>query len=509
MRSFPDKLFIYEINTWVWLNELSKQYGRTITLQNIPDEAVKALALPGLDVIWLMGVWHRSDFGKENALKYKHEYAPALPDMTDADVIGSAYAIGDYRVDERIGGREGMATFRNQLKQNGLRLMLDYVPNHVACDHPWVKEHPDFIVMGKPEDVTNRPSDFYAVKDAKGNDVVLAHGRDPLFPGWSDTAQLNVFNPELRKAVVETLRDIASQCDGVRCDMGMLLFNGIFAETWKGYVGPTPETEYWEEVIPQVREQHPDFLFVAEVYWDKEYEILSKGFDFAYDKVLYDRILENDVQKLHEHLVASIDYQKQMMRFLENHDEPRAYDKLGHDRSFPAATLICTLPGGVLLHDGQLTGRVIKLPVQIARAPEEEQHKDLEAYYLKLLKETRDPIYQNGNFYLFDVGAVAEDNITHFNLLAYGWLEPEKDYRLIIVNLTEYRSQGRISLQPWPWIEGKTWRLFDVTDGGEYTRHGADMAHEGLFIELEAYESHVFRFERSSTTEDTPAQQQA
>jgi hypothetical protein len=509
MRSFPDKLFIYEINTWVWLSDLSNHYGRKITLDSVPDEVLDALTMPGVDVIWLMGVWKRSPFGRDNALRYKHEYQPALPDLTDDDIIGSAYAIGDYQVDERIGGRSGLAHFRQQLRQRGLRLMLDYVPNHVACDHPWVKEHPDFIVMGKPEDVKNRPSDFYAVKDSSGKEVVLAHGRDPLFPGWSDTAQLNAFNPGLRKAVAETLRDIASQCDGVRCDMAMLLFNDIFAGTWQGYVGPRPQTEYWSEIIPQVRKQYPNFLFVAEVYWGKEYEILQQGFDFAYDKVLYDRVLENDVQKLRQHLVASIDYQKQMMRFLENHDEPRAYDKLGHDRSFPAATLICTLPGGCLLHEGQFTGRIIKLPVQIARAPEEEQHLDLQEYYFKLLKETRDPIYQNGYFFLFEVGPTSEHNVTHFNMLAYGWREPDKDYRLIVVNMTEFRSQGRISLYPWDWIEGKTWRLFDVTDGAEYTRHGGEMTHEGLYIDLEAYESHVFRFELVSDTEGEPAQQQA
>jgi hypothetical protein len=233
MRSFPDKLFVYEINTWVWLSELGEKYGHKITLENVPDEALDAIAMPGLDVIWLMGVWQRSPFGRENALKYRHEYQGALPDLSDDVVIGSAYAIGRYEVDERIGGRDGLATFRKKLKDRGLRLMLDYVPNHVACDHPWVKEHPDFIVMGKPEDVKKRPSDFYAITDNDGNQVVLAHGRDPLFPGWSDTAQLNAFNPELRKAVVELLRDIATQCDGVRCDMAMLLFSDIFAGTWK------------------------------------------------------------------------------------------------------------------------------------------------------------------------------------------------------------------------------------------------------------------------------------
>lgn len=496
-KFWNDKLFMYEINTWVWLTDLSRKHGKTITLANVPDDAFNEIALPGVDIIWLMGVWYRSPWGHDNALKWKGEYKGALPDLTDDDVVGSAYAIGDYQVDERIGGREGLAAFRQRLTERGLRLMLDYVPNHVAIDHPWVHEQPDFIIMGKPEDADNRASDFFRHNDKDGNDIVLAHGRDPLFSGWADTAQLNAFNPALRTAVVETLLDIASQCDGVRCDMAMLLINEIFGKTWEGYVIGMPEQDYWQEIIPQVKAQHPDFLFVAEVYWDKEFAILEQGFDFAYDKIFYDRLLENDVQKLRSHLVASIDYQKKMMRFVENHDEPRAYDKLGHHRSFPAATLITTLPGGCLLHQGQLEGYLVKLPVQISRAPLEEAHPDLRDYYLRLLWETRDPIYLDGNFYLFEVEAGPGD-ITHFNMLAYGWSfqrEDKLDYRLVVVNMTEFPSYGRVNLGEWEWLNGKSWRLFDVTDNSEYERHGNELTQDGIYIALNPFESHVFRFE--------------
>ena len=232
--------------------------------------------------------------------------------------------------------------------------------------------------------------------------MILAHGRDPMFPGWSDTAQLNAFNPKLRQAAAKTLIDIASQCDGVRCDMAMLLLNDIFAGTWNGYAGAPPEIEYWREIIPQVKAKYPHFMFVAEVYWDKEYEILQQGFDYAYDKTLYDRIMAGDVRKIRQHLVAELEYQQHMMRFVENHDEPRAYSLLGEQRSYAIATLICTLPGAVLLHDGQFSGRKVKLPVQIKRQPDEQPNTKLEAYYLKLLREVRDPIYQDGDWYLFD-----------------------------------------------------------------------------------------------------------
>ncbi len=495
MAQWANKHFIYEINTWVWLNTLSRRYKKNITLQNVPDAALDEIARPGLDMIWLMGVWKRSAAGRENALKYKHEYRSALPDLTDDDVIGSAYAVADYGVDERIGGRAGLAALRKRLKKRGLTLMLDFVPNHVATDHPWLDEHPEYLIQGKPDDLKTRSSDFFRHKTPNGKSIIFAHGRDPVFPGWSDTAQLNGFDPGLRATAVETLLDIASQCDGVRCDMAMLLMNDIFASTWRGYVGAKPETDYWRQIIPQIKAEYPNFMFVAEVYWNKEYDILQQGFDFAYDKTLYDRVVEGDVQKLRQHLIADLDYQQHMIRFIENHDEPRAYALLGEERSCAAATLICTLPGAALLHDGQLTGRTVKLPVQIKRQPDEEPNRSLERYYLRLLEEVRDPIYQQGDWYLFEMRPIAEGNSSHQNLLAYGWYERGKDYRLIVVNLTPYPAQGRVDLSAWAWLDGDAWKLYDVTDSMEYERPGGMMTKEGLTILLDAYKSHVFRFE--------------
>jgi hypothetical protein len=498
MPTTPDRLFIYQINTWVWLNTMSRRYGEPISLHNIPDLELDAIARPGIDMIWLMGIWQRSPAARTNALKYKHEYRGALPDLTDDDVIGSAYAIYDYEVDERIGGRDGLAALRKRLRRRGLSLMLDFVPNHVAFDHPWLDTHPEYFIAGTPDDVARRPSDFYFYTTRKGEQRVYAHGRDPLWPGWSDTAQLNIFSPPLRKAIQRTLIDIAKQCDGVRCDMAMLMITEIFASTWRGCVGDAPAREYWVEMIGAVKKYYPDFLFVAEAYWGKEYQLITQGFDYAYDKVLYDRIIEGDVQKLRQHLaLTDVSYQKHMIRFIENHDEKRAFDALGPRRSLPAATLICTLPGAVLLHDGQLTGRRVKLPVQIKRQPDEVERRDLEGLYNRLLKEIRSPIYQRGQWTLFDIHPLSPGDITHWNLLAYGWLDPGGDYRLIVVNMTQHGSHGRVDLSSWTWLTGRSWRLYDVIDGAEYQRHGETMTSEGLTIILDPYEAHVFRFEQA------------
>jgi glycosidase len=336
---WPTKPIIHEINTSVWLTTLSQQYGRIITLDQVPDEVLDELAGWGLDAIWLMGVWARSPKGANQAQQYIDQYRPALPDITPDDIIGSAYAIHDYSVDARLGGPEGLASLRQRLLVRGLRLVLDYVPNHVALDHHWVTGNPGYIMQGTAKDLKRRPSDFYEVTDSWGRRLVMAHGRDPYFPGWSDTAQVNAFNPTFRKAALETLLSIASQCDGVRCDMAMLLVNRIFRQTWQGYFDEAhaPETEFWDDIIPAVRAQHNDFRFIAEVYWNMEYDMQQLGFDLTYDKMLYDRLVGSAPRDVRIHLIADANYQRKLVRFIENHDEPRAYTTLGSQKSKPAA----------------------------------------------------------------------------------------------------------------------------------------------------------------------------
>ena len=131
-------------------------------------------------------------------------------------------------------------------------MILDFVPNHVAPDHPWTTDRPELFVAGTDE----RPGAGPGVVRRVGGRV-LANGRDPYFPAWPDVVQLNAFAPELRAAVVETLGSIADQCDGVRCDMAMLMMNDVFARTWGTRVGPAPDADYWPTVIAAVRAGAP------------------------------------------------------------------------------------------------------------------------------------------------------------------------------------------------------------------------------------------------------------
>jgi len=490
---------IYQINTWVWLNTLSRQYGKPIDLHNIPPEVYDHLAAYQFDAIWLMGVWYRTPVTRKSALNYIHEYRGALHDVTEEDVIGSAYALGGYEVDERLGGREGLAQFRSQLRSRGIGLMLDFIPNHTAIDHRWIAEHPEYYLTATAEQLKHEPGMFFRAKDQNGKTIHVAHGRDPYFPSWIDTAQLNAFHPGLRQAALEQLLDIASQCDGVRCDMAMLMLNQVFQNTWGWVAGESPEQDYWELIVPQVKAQHPGFLFIAEVYWGLEHALHLQGFDYTYDKTLYDRLKESNVDGIYVHLRADRSYIKKNIRFIENHDEERAITAFGIDRSRPAAVVMSTLPGAKLYHDGQFSGRYFKLPVHIKRQPDERRHLPLERFYKRLLQEISHPIYQTGRWQLFNILPAFPDDHTIFHILAYGW-QLEDEYRLIVVNLTANWSMGYVDMRDWNKIGRYQWQCEDALEKTVIYRSGDELIEHGFYVELEPFQSRIYRM----TTYNTP-----
>lgn len=481
---------IYEINTWVWLNTLSQLYDKPITLKNVPSEELDKIASFHVDAVWLMGVWQRGDITRSSALNYMHEYEGALPNVTEDDVVGSAYAIADYSVEPALGGRKGMELIRKQLAKRGVKLILDFVPNHTGHDHPWIRKHPEYYVQG-PAKLKN---DGFFEKETDAGSMIIANGKDPYFPGWVDTAQLNAFSDAYRDATVRTLQSIAELADGVRCDMAMLTMNSVFHQTW-GWLGLNPpEEDFWTYVVPRVKDKSPNFLFVAEVYWNMNWELLQQGFDYTYDKVMYDRLRSGDVNGITQHLGAHMDYLKRQIRFIENHDEPRAADALGLERSRPAAVLISTVPGATLLHDGQYTGRVIKLPVQISRQPKERAHLGLERFYHRLLEEASDDIYRTGEWRMFRCYASCDGCQGDYNLIAYGWRNGD-DLRLIILNLSEEWSQALVDISAWrDVLHTDDWVLLDVLRRSYIEEQGESLANEGLIVDMEPYESVIYHF---------------
>lgn len=487
--SWPARPIIYEINTWVWLSELSSRYQRAITLGAVPREQWDEIASLNIDAVWLMGIWERSPEGmriaNENAA-LQTDFLRALPDYTPADNVGSAYCVRSYVVDERLGGPGELAQARQMLAQRGLRLMLDFVPNHVARDHPWVFEHPEYFVQGTPADLAQAPGAFFAV-----GATVIANGRDPYFPPWQDVAQLNAFSPPMRQAAIETLNTVAEQCDGLRCDMTMLLLNNIFAQTWRRYVGGPPPEEYWNQVIPAVRSQHPNVLFMAEAYWDLEAQLQQLGFDYCYDKRLYDRLEHDNAESVRLHLTAGLDYQDKLVRFIENHDEPRAAATFTPEKERATALTILTLPGAKLLYEGQLEGRRIRPPVFLARRPVEPIDSPLQAFYHQLLAAVKESGLREGAWQLCErIGW--PDNSSYLNLVAWCWDLDEARY-LVVINLSEYQSQARIQL-PWDDLAGRVWHLTDMLSGDIFEREGDEMHVTGLYVDLPAWKFHFLRF---------------
>ena len=486
MTTWPQRPVIYEINTAVWLDELSRQAGRNVTLTDVTDADWAAATPDGVDAVWLMGVWERSPAGLALARanpELMNSFRDALPDVKPEDVFGSPYCVRRYVVDPAFGGHEGLAAARAALAARGAHLVLDYVPNHVAPDHPWLQDRPDVFVHGQPGDLDADPAGWMRV-----GEHVVAHGRDPYFPPWPDVVQLNAFADATRAATVETLTAIADQCDAIRCDMAMLMINDVFARTWGDRAGHQPNQEFWPSVIAQLRVPHPETVFIAEAYWDMEWELQQHGFDFCYDKLLYDRILEQDAAAVRSHLGADPTYQARLLRFLENHDEPRIASRLPADAEKAAAVALATLPGGTLWHEGQFEGRQVRPPVFLSRRPDETPESDLGDWYRHLLGTVAEHNVRSGDWRLLETTGWP-DNQSHHNLLAWTWSGADTPH-VIIVNLADQPAQGRVPLRCLDLAAGNH-RLADLLADTAFDRDGAELSDPGLYVALDAQQCHL------------------
>ena len=488
MKAWPKHPVIYEINTWVWLHELGLKHQKPVNLSTVPAEEWDAIASRGFDAVWFMGVWERSPEGTAISMQNKGllaDFRRALPDFAAGDNVGSPYCVRRYVVDAHLGGPSGLAAARSRLAERGLRLILDFVPNHVAPDHPWVQEHSEYFVLGDAGDLQNDSDSF-----VEAGGAVFARGRDPFFPAWPDVLQLNAFAPGLRQAVLETVLEIAGQCDGIRCDMAMLMLNNIFERTWGVRAGNRPEEDYWRLLIPAVKGKYKEFRFIAEAYWDLEWELQQQGFDYCYDKKLYDRMEHGDPESVRQHLLADLPYQEGMVRFVENHDEPRAAFAFPEGKGRAAAVAILTLPGARLLHEGQFEGKQTRLPVFLARRPMEPVDADLAKFYDGLLKATRSDVFRNGEWRLCERGGWP-DNQTCQNLLVWCWAKGDERF-LVVINFASEAAQARI-YGPWDELREKQWRLSDLLSGEVYDRSGDEIRNEGLYVELGPWQCHLFR----------------
>ena len=478
---------IYEINTWVWLSDLSRKWKTAIDLASVPASEWDSIANYGFDAVWLMGVWERSPAGIAIANRNNNlqdEFRRTLPDFVVEDNVGSAYCIRRYVVDGHLGGPAALSVARDELAKRGIKLILDFVANHVAPDSPWVTEHPEYFLAGSEQDLRNDPGSY-----VQAGGRIFAAGRDPNFPAWPDVLQLNAFHPGLRAAMVETLLDIASQCDGVRCDMAELLLNEVFARTWQGRAGQAPEMEYWRAVISPVRSAHPSLICLAEAYWGNEQKLQDQGFNYCYDKLLYDELKSADATSVRRRLSAPAAYQETLVRFLENHDEPRSATAFSPDRIRAGATAIATLPGVALFYEGQFEGRRVRVPVFLRRRPEEPVDLPLQKFYEELLQAVKDSIFRHGEWLLCETTGWP-DNHTADNLVAWRWVMGE-NRRLVVINLSGADAEGRVHAR-WDGLGIGQCQLVDVFPGTDYLRDIDEMESVGLYVKLGPWGFHFF-----------------
>jgi glycosidase len=317
-------------------------------------------------------------------------------------------------------------------------------------------------------------------------DVILAHGRDPFFPGWSDTLQLDYSNPATQAAMLAALQKIAGQCDGVRCDMAMLILPEVFERTW----GRRPEP-FWPRAIRSVREHVRGFCLMAEVYWDLEWTLQQQGFDYTYDKRLYDRLRDGHVRPVREHFLAGLDFQDKLARFLENHDEPRVAATFP-PRVHEAAAIVTFLsPGLRFLHQGQQEGRLKRISAHLVRAPEETPNESLQRFYDRLLAILRRAAVRDGEWQLLECVPAWDGNWTWDSFLAFSWQGPSGDRLLVAVNYADHQSQCYVRL-PLAGVDGRTVRFSDLMGTAIYDRADTDLGAHGLYLDMPPWGYHVF-----------------
>ena len=483
---------LYQINSRVWLTELSRALGKRATLDDIPDAELDRLAALGFDWIWFLSVWQTGPAAQQVSRSnagWRKEFEETLPELKEEDIGGSGFAIQSYTVHRDLGGDAALARLRHRLQQRGLKLMLDFVPNHMAPDHPWLARHPEYFVHGSGEDLARAPQNYCRMQ-TKSGPLVLAYGRDPYFDGWPDTLQLNYGNPELQQAMIGELERIAGQCDGVRCDMAMLVLPEVFERTW----GIRAEL-FWPKATESARRKNPDFQFMAEVYWDMEWTMQQQGFDYAYDKRLYDRLREGHARPVREHFHAGLDYQNKLARFLENHDEPRAAATFSPEIHEAAAVITFLSPGLRFFHQGQFEARKKRISPHLVRGPEEPVDERVKKFYDRLLAVLRHDVVRSGDWRLLECVPAWDGNWTWDCFLVFAWQGAGDERLLVTVNYAPNQSQCHVRL-PFTDLANSQWRLKDLLGDATYDWEGNDLQGRGLYLDECPWSARVFALTR-------------
>jgi hypothetical protein len=478
---------LLEINTRCWLRSLSDAGDSPITLANVPDAEFRRWKELGLTHLWLMGVWPTGPRSRAFCVEepeLRARFHGLLPGSDLDDFAGSPYAIAGYSVDTALGGEAGLKIFRKRLNACGIKLVLDFIANHVGFDHPWVSERPELFVQS----TIQAPGTFEHRSPAGMRR--FAHGRDPYFPTWLDTVQLDYRRPETRAAMLGELRSISRLCDGVRCDLAMLQLNTVFAKTWAGFpVGPAPKGEFWADTIANIKSENPDFLFLAEAYWGLEPRLQSLGFDYTYDKRVYDFIVERRPADLQHHLTeSSRDQLSASAHFLENHDEVRIASVLSPAEHRAAALLTLGLPGMRMLYEGQMDGRRLRVPVQFARWPNEPVDHKIHSIYQEMIAALKHSAVGHGEWTLLRCDGSSSDSI-----FIIQWQKVPGQFDLVVVNLAAKHAQCRVRPEVRDWSACE-WNVREAVNRDVVSTDVCEIHDGALSLELSAHAAYLLRF---------------
>ena len=554
-RFSPDKSWMPRVvmlakSTYVWLDQLSKGYGRPITrLDEIPDEELDELGRRGFTGLWLIGLWQRSDASK----RIKHLRG-------NPDAVASAYSLYDYVIAPDLGGDAAYENLRDRAWARGIRLASDMVPNHMGIDSRWVVEHPNwFLSLEKPPypaysfngpdlsqdervgifledhyyDSTDAAVVFKRVDRSTGSEHYVYHGNDGTTIPWNDTAQLNYALAEVREAVVQTILHVARKFPIIRFDAAMTLAKRHIERLWfpqPGHGGAIPSRaqygsmtqaefnrlvpeEFWREVVDRVAEEVPDTLLLAEAFWMMEgFFVRTLGMHRVYNSAFMHMLRKEDNAEYRQSIKNVLEFEpeilKRFVNFMNNPDEETAIAQFGDgDKYFGVCVLMCTLPGLPMFGHGQVEGFREKYGMEYKRA------KLNEAPNVGLLERHRHEIFpllhrrkefaEVENFRFYDL--VTPEGSVNEDVYAYSNRDGE---RVSLVLFNNKFADARGLLKASAPAKGVGERglsenlglrmgerdfvvLRDEADGLEYLRRSRDLG-KGFRVELGAYKTRVF-----------------
>ncbi|MGC2621518.1 MAG: alpha-amylase family glycosyl hydrolase, partial [Acidobacteriaceae bacterium] len=354
-------------STYVWLAQLSRQYGRAIErLDQIPDEELEALARRGMNALWLIGVWERSQ-ASQTIKRMRGQ----------ADAVASAYSLDSYRIADDLGGDYAYRNLRERAARYGVRLASDMVPNHMGIDSPWVVEHPEWFLSrqdspypayrfdgpdlshdGRVEikiedhyyDQTDAAVVFRRRDNASGHVEYVYHGNDGTSFPWNDTAQLNYLRADVREQVIQVILHVARLFPIIRFDAAMTLARRHVQRLWfplPGSGGSIPSRaesamtqeqfdaamphEFWREVVDRVAAEVPGTLLLAEAFWLMEgYFVRTLGMHRVYNSAFMIMLRDEDNAKYRSVIKNTLEFDPDIMKryvnFMSNPDERTAID---------------------------------------------------------------------------------------------------------------------------------------------------------------------------------------